>query len=715
MNDHKSGSFTLPGEAGYEDLTLALAGRWGADAIRDCDGTMLSDRIVKAGFEIYKTVCIIRRHNRWITEHPGCRQQCILSTAPRVCEGETLTVPLMADFFTEQFQVNDSPGAFARWQVTDRTTGAEIAAADWEYDAQTQSAVIRGKEWHSYTVSFFAWRVWEEISMYNHTTNHWDAEHLMQLDPVYPEAQAYLKEWLTAWCEDNPNADVVRFTSLFYNFTWIWGSDPRNRNLFTDWASYDFTVSPRMMDGFEAEYGYKLTAEDFIKGGRRCPGHDVPDQTKRDWMDYVQKFVSGFTRELTDIAHRFGKKAYVFYDDSWVGMEPYNGCFQAMSFDGLIKCVFSGFEVRLCAGVPVPVHEIRLHPYLFPVGLGGAPTFMEGGDPTRDAKAYWRQVRRALLRQPVERIGLGGYLHLTEGFPDFVDSIETIANEFRTIKALHRQSAVYTLPCKVAVLTVWGKLRTWTLSGHFHEVKDHDLIHILECLAGLPVEVSFIDFEDVKNGALDGVDAVICAGRRGTAWSGGESWNDAQVVESVTEFVYHGGTFLGVGEPSAVEGYANKLRMAHVLGVNIGEHCCQGNWQYTVRPPGFVSDSGAQVPAHAEAYLTDGQTEVWQDVGGRLALTCHPFGKGQGVYAGGWTYGARSARLLLMLLMGPGARNTLADNPYVDCAYYPGSGALALANQTDEPQRGSVSAGGRSIAFSLEADEMQVVACSREK
>ena len=40
------GSFTLPGEAGYEDLTLKLADRWGADAIRDCDGTVLSDKIV---------------------------------------------------------------------------------------------------------------------------------------------------------------------------------------------------------------------------------------------------------------------------------------------------------------------------------------------------------------------------------------------------------------------------------------------------------------------------------------------------------------------------------------------------------------------------------------------------------------------------------------------------------------------------------------------
>ena len=31
------GGFTLPGEAGYEALTLKMADKWGADVIRDSD------------------------------------------------------------------------------------------------------------------------------------------------------------------------------------------------------------------------------------------------------------------------------------------------------------------------------------------------------------------------------------------------------------------------------------------------------------------------------------------------------------------------------------------------------------------------------------------------------------------------------------------------------------------------------------------------------
>ena len=94
---------------------------------------------------------------------------------------------------------------------------------------------------------------------------------------------------------------------------------------------------------------------------------------------------------------------------------------------------------------------------LFPVGLGGAPTFMEGGNPTLDAKEYWNHARRALLRAPIQRIGLGGYLHLTEDFPDFQDYIEQISDEFRMIEKYHEAGKPYTIKPKAAVLHYSGK------------------------------------------------------------------------------------------------------------------------------------------------------------------------------------------------------------------------------------------------------------------
>ena len=52
-----TGGFTLPGEAGHEDLSLELARRWGADAIRDSDGTSLSPALLDQGMVVYSTVC----------------------------------------------------------------------------------------------------------------------------------------------------------------------------------------------------------------------------------------------------------------------------------------------------------------------------------------------------------------------------------------------------------------------------------------------------------------------------------------------------------------------------------------------------------------------------------------------------------------------------------------------------------------------------------
>ena len=328
------GSFTLPGEAGYEELTLKMAEKWGADVIRDSDGTALSPEILNSGYGIYSTICIIRDHNKWAREHPEQLQQTFLMTSPVVAKECELEIEIMKEFFREQFSVNHTETAMKYWQVYDRTVNEEVSKEKWQFDSEKETVVIKETiPFHTYTVSFLAYRIWEEISMYNHTTNHWDKEHLMQIDPRYPETREYMKNWLENWCETHPDTTVVRFTSLFYNFVWIWGADERNRNLFTDWGSYDFTVSDKALDDFEKEYGYAIMAEDFVNKGLRHVTHMPADKRKRDWMDFINRFVTEVGKELVDIVHKYGKKAYVFYDDSWVGLEPYFPTFPDMRQD----------------------------------------------------------------------------------------------------------------------------------------------------------------------------------------------------------------------------------------------------------------------------------------------------------------------------------------------------------------------------------------------
>ena len=99
------GGFTLPGESGYEKLTLEMAEKWGADVIRDSDGTELSPEIINAGYGIYSTICIIRDHNEWAKQNTDKLQQSFLMTNPVVAECDSVKIDLMKDFFNEQFRL----------------------------------------------------------------------------------------------------------------------------------------------------------------------------------------------------------------------------------------------------------------------------------------------------------------------------------------------------------------------------------------------------------------------------------------------------------------------------------------------------------------------------------------------------------------------------------------------------------------------------------
>ena len=88
----------------------------------------------------------------------------------------------------------------------------------------------------------------------------------------------------------------------------------------------------------------------------------------------------------------------------------------------------NGSTLRLISDIPgVKYTEGRFLPYFFP------DTFHEGGDPVREAKENWVTARRAILRKPIDRIGYGGYLKLACAFPEFIDYVESVCNEFREL------------------------------------------------------------------------------------------------------------------------------------------------------------------------------------------------------------------------------------------------------------------------------------------
>lgn len=715
----EKGYFTLPGEAGYEKLTLQMADKWGADVIRDSDGTTLSDDILNSGYDIYSTICVIRGHNEWARENPDALQQSFLMSRPVVAEKDRVTIRLLDGYRNDQFRINESAESINYWQVFDRTSDEEMTFNPALYDAKNGTLTLCNvRPFHTYTVNFLSYRIWEEINMYNHVTNNWTSEHLMPIDPRTEKAQKYLLDWMDNWCRQHPATNVVRFTSMFYNFVWIWGNDKRHENYFTDWGSYDFTVSTTALEEFAVQYGYKLTSEDFINKGKLNPNNLPPTKREFDYIEFTNSFVSTYGRKLIDIVHGYGKKAYMFYDDSWIGTEPYSELFGNFSFDGIIKCVFNGYEVRQCANVGVTTHEIRLHPYLFPTGLNGAPTFMKGGDPTTFAKKYWVSVRRALLRQSVDRIGLGGYLHLVKDFPEFCNYIENLADEFRTIRKLHMNGKPFTLPITVSVLTCWGKLRTWSLSGNYGETCMHDLLHVIEALSGLPVNVKFVSFDDIRTGDLKNTDVLINAGRQGLAWTGGSAWNDPEIISLISEWVYGGGTFLGVNEPSSIDGHETFFRMAHVLGVDEddGSHMNHGRWSFEVEEiPGYeqLIPEKSKINARDSICLLKKGVKVLAAEDGQPTITVNAFGAGKGIYMSSFNTNNENNRLFLNLLLYakklPLDQFYLTQNPETECAYYPDDGVLAIINNSSGLQKTVVKTQKRTVEETLESYSTKLI------
>ncbi|MDD2649086.1 MAG: 1,3-beta-galactosyl-N-acetylhexosamine phosphorylase [Eubacteriales bacterium] len=720
------GGFTLPGEAGQEKLTLELCKKWGADCIRDSDGTQLSDEILKSGVPIYSTICLVRSVNEWAKRNMDKLQRNFLITAPELATGESLEIQPLKGFFDGQFTLcpEDEPKEY--WQVFDRTESSEIPKENWEYDAESKTVLIRNTVFgHMYTVSFLATRIWEEISMYNHITNDWgDREHLMAVEPRYPEAQEALLSFLKKWLDEHPATSVVRFTSLFYNFCWIWGSEKRRRTIFSDWGSYDFTANPVSLREFEQEYGYKMTAEDFVNGGLYRPTHTPPCQKQLDWMEFTGRFVREFGKKCVDLVHSYGKKAYVFYDDSWIGIEPWSGHFGEFGFDGLIKCVFNAFEARLCAGVKeVPVHELRLHPYLFPTGLTGEPTFAEGGHPERDAKRYWTCVRRALMRVKVDRIGLGGYLHLVEPFKEFQDEIEKTADEFRMLKSLHEAGAPWETGIRIGVLHSWGKKRTWNCSGHMHEHPELYLNHLYESLAGMPFSLSALSLSDVaESGVPDDIDVIINTGRAGDAWSGGDMWQSPKLQSAINAFVVRGGALLGVGEPSAVTSGANRFALSGILGVDEerGQGICLEKYDFEKTDGHFITKGMKEAPAFGNAvagvYALDGKTKVLFSNGRDVSLSAREFGNGRSVYLCGYTHSSENARLLYMALLWLAKKDGslplyLPDDCAVECAYFPVAKSLVAINNSGEHKRASIQTESGGLTVEIAPYGISVTDC----
>ena len=262
------GRVTLPSESGFLEETKELIDRLGADAIRDSDGTKLSDELKALDVKIYSTYFVARGQNEWAKHHPDQNGQFYLMSARNTAVSKTLEIEFMKGYFAKQVIPDYDHDPKRWWEVINRTTGEIIDVNQWSVDSEKDLVIIEdANEFHEYTVSFLVFAIWDTTQMYNHTTNNWgdSVEHDIPFDARKPKAQQHMLDYMDRWLEENKDTDVVRFTTFFYHFTLVFNEEGKEK--FVDWFGYSGSVSTEALEAFEEERGYRLRPEHIIDQG----------------------------------------------------------------------------------------------------------------------------------------------------------------------------------------------------------------------------------------------------------------------------------------------------------------------------------------------------------------------------------------------------------------------------------------------------------------
>ncbi len=717
MNDaRKTGRVTIPTDLDLVPETLEIMTRWGADAIRDCDGTDFPAELQNQNAKIYSTYYTTRKDNVWAKANPDEVQQCYIMTGFHTATVGALEIPLMKGISPELMEVNTRDDIKRWWEVVDRTTGLVVSPDAWDYNAETGCVVIPAPEaFHEYTVAFLAYLIWDPVHMYNAVTNNWqNFEHQITFDVRQPKTHKFTMERLRKFIAEHPYVNVIRYTTFFHQFTLMF--DELKRERYVDWYGYSASVSPYILEQFEKEVGYKFRPEYIVDQGYYNNQYRVPSKEFKDFQAFQRREVAALAKEMVDITHELGKEAMMFLGDHWIGTEPFMEEWKTIGVDAVVGSVGNGSTLRLISDIPgVKYTEGRFLPYFFP------DTFHEGGAPVKEAKENWVTARRAILRKPIDRIGYGGYLKLALQFPEFIDYVESVCNEFRELYENIKGTTPYCVKT-VAVLNSWGKMRSWGCHMVHHALyqkQNYSYAGIIEALSGAPFEVKFISFDDIRENPaiLDSIDVIINVGDGDTAHTGGAEWEDAAISSAVRRFVHNGGGFIGVGEPSGHQYQGHFFQLAKVLGVEkeTGFTLNYDKYNWQTNPDHFILADVAGEMDFGEGkkniYAYEG-TDILVQRDKEVQMAVNAFGNGRSVYISGLPYSFENSRVLYRAILWAAHGEEIlhkwfSTNYNVEVHAFVANGKYCVVNNTYVPQDTTVYTDGGSFDLHLDANEIR--------
>ena len=200
-----------------------------------------------------------------------------------------------------------------------------------------------------------------------------------------------------------------------------------------------------------------------------------------------------------------------------------------------------------------------------------------------------------------------------------------------------------------------------------------------------------------ENGFLDGVDVIINAGDAMTAFSGGEYWKNKKLATTLRKWIYEGGGFVGVGEPSACEHGSRYFQLADVLGVDkeLGFSLSTDKYYNTAVDTHFILEDKIKDMDFGESmnniYSLYGETEIIEYSNNEVHLATHNYGNGRGVYIAGLPYSQENTRLLMRSLYYAANKEKemkkwYTDNIYCEVNAYPETGKYAILNNSNRQQ-----------------------------
>ena len=312
-------------------------------------------------------------------------------------------------------------------------------------------------------------------------------------------------------------------------------------------------------------------------------------------------------------------------------------------------------------------------------------------------------------------------MKLAMQFPEFIDYVESVCDEFRTLYENIKGTTPYCIKT-VAVLNCWGKMRAWGNHMVHHAIyykQNYSYAGIIEALSGAPFDVKFISFDDIRENPniLEGIDVILNIGDAYTAYTGGENWKDEKIVSAVKRFIYNGGGFIGVGEPTGYQWEGRFFQLAGVLGVeketgftlNVDKYNWDEHEHFILEDCTKPIDFGE---GKKNIYALD-KTTILKQIDKEVQMAVNDFGQGRSVYISGLPYSFENSRILYRAILWAAhdeanLHRWFSTNFNVEVHAYVKNGKYCVVNNTYEPQKTTVYKGdGTSFDVDLAANEIK--------